>query len=52
MGQTILTLVAPVSGEIYSLDEVPDEAFASRIVGDGLAIKPTSGEVLGAVVTS
>ncbi|MDR5616740.1 N-acetylglucosamine-specific PTS transporter subunit IIBC [Arsenophonus sp.] len=49
VGQTILTLVAPVSGEIYSLDEVPDEAFASRIVGDGLAIKPTSGEVLAPV---
>ncbi|HGJ5892344.1 MAG TPA: N-acetylglucosamine-specific PTS transporter subunit IIBC [Arsenophonus apicola] len=48
-GQTILTLVAPVSGEIYSLDEVPDEAFASRIVGDGLAIKPTNGEVLAPV---
>ncbi|WGO82842.1 N-acetylglucosamine-specific PTS transporter subunit IIBC [Arsenophonus apicola] len=49
VGQTILTLVAPVSGEIYSLDEVPDEAFASRIVGDGLAIKPTNGEVLAPV---
>ncbi|WGL93845.1 N-acetylglucosamine-specific PTS transporter subunit IIBC [Arsenophonus nasoniae] len=49
VGQTILTLVAPVSGEIYSLDEVPDEAFSSRIVGDGLAIKPTNGEVLAPV---
>ncbi len=45
-GETILSLVAPVSGEVYSLDDVPDEAFSSRIVGDGIAIKPTSDEVL------
>ncbi|HBO22593.1 MAG TPA: PTS N-acetyl glucosamine transporter subunit IIABC [Providencia sp.] len=45
-GNTILSLVAPVSGQVYSLDDVPDEAFSSRIVGDGIAIKPTSDEVL------
>ncbi len=42
----ILSLVAPVSGQVFSLDDVPDEAFSSRIVGDGIAIKPTSSEVL------
>ncbi|MGG4661704.1 N-acetylglucosamine-specific PTS transporter subunit IIBC [Providencia vermicola] len=45
-GNAILSLVAPVSGQVYSLDDVPDEAFSSRIVGDGIAIKPTSSEVL------
>ncbi|EKT61664.1 N-acetylglucosamine-specific PTS transporter subunit IIBC [Providencia burhodogranariea] len=45
-GEVILSLVAPVSGEVYSLEDVPDEAFSSRIVGDGIAIKPTSDEVL------
>ncbi|MTC61132.1 PTS N-acetyl glucosamine transporter subunit IIABC [Providencia rustigianii] len=45
-GNVILSLVAPVSGQVYSLDNVPDEAFSSRIVGDGIAIKPTSSEVL------
>lgn len=45
-GEIILSLVAPVSGEVYSLEDVPDEAFSSRIVGDGIAIKPTSDEVL------
>lgn len=45
-GETVLSLVAPVSGEVFSLDDVPDEAFSSRIVGDGIAIKPTSDEVL------
>ncbi len=45
-GNVILSLVAPVSGQVFSLDDVPDEAFSSRIVGDGIAIKPTSSEVL------
>lgn len=34
-------LVAPVTGEIVALDQVPDEAFASKAVGDGVAIRPT-----------
>ncbi|KGT90383.1 PTS N-acetyl glucosamine transporter subunits IIABC [Erwinia typographi] len=42
----IATLVAPVSGEVVALDQVPDEAFASKAVGDGLAIKPTSSTVV------
>ncbi len=45
-GEVILSLVAPVSGQLYSLDDVPDEAFSSRIVGDGVAIKPTSPVVV------
>ncbi|HHR6142841.1 TPA: N-acetylglucosamine-specific PTS transporter subunit IIBC [Providencia alcalifaciens] len=45
-GNAVLSLIAPVSGEVYSLDQVPDEAFSSRIVGDGIAIKPTSSEVV------
>lgn len=42
----VATLVAPVSGEVVALEEVPDEAFASKAVGDGLAIKPGSGTVV------
>ncbi|WP_170870430.1 N-acetylglucosamine-specific PTS transporter subunit IIBC [Pantoea sp. 1.19] len=40
------TLLAPVSGEVVAIDQVPDEAFASKAVGDGLAIKPTSATVV------
>ncbi|WP_035056946.1 N-acetylglucosamine-specific PTS transporter subunit IIBC [Andreprevotia chitinilytica] len=36
-----LVLVAPVTGDIVPLSEVPDAAFASKAVGDGVAIKPT-----------
>lgn len=35
------TLVPPVTGEVVALEQVPDEAFASKAVGDGLAIRPT-----------
>ncbi|AFJ47776.1 N-acetylglucosamine-specific PTS transporter subunit IIBC [Shimwellia blattae] len=42
----IAALVAPVSGEVVDLEKVPDEAFASKAVGDGIAIKPTSKTVV------
>lgn len=37
---------APLSGLSVPLAEVPDEVFARLMVGDGLAIDPTSSEVL------
>ncbi|EQC01784.1 PTS system N-acetyl glucosamine specific transporter subunits IICBA [Photorhabdus temperata subsp. temperata M1021] len=45
----LLTLIAPVSGELIDLADVPDEAFSSKVVGDGIAIKPTSNTVLAPV---
>ncbi len=41
-----LTLMAPVSGVIVALDNVPDPVFAERLVGDGVSIDPTSQELL------
>ncbi len=40
------TLVSPVTGDIVALDQVPDEAFASKAVGDGVAIRPTDKTVV------
>lgn len=40
---------APLSGLIVPLDAVPDEVFARKIVGDGVAIDPTSNEVLAPI---
>lgn len=42
---------APVNGETVDLIEVPDEVFAGKLVGDGLAFKPEEG-VLFAPVSS
>lgn len=38
---TLETLISPITGEVVALAEVPDEAFASGAVGEGLAIRPT-----------
>lgn len=43
---TIAELVSPVTGEVVALDQVPDEAFASKAVGDGVAVKPTDKTVV------
>ncbi len=42
----IIELVAPVSGELVALEQVPDEAFASGAVGGGVAILPASNIVV------
>ncbi len=39
-------IIAPFDGWCAPLDEVPDEVFAGRMLGDGLAIDPTDGIVL------
>ncbi|OWF81416.1 PTS N-acetyl glucosamine transporter subunit IIABC [Yersinia rohdei] len=41
-----LVLVSPITGEVVALDQVPDEAFASKAVGDGVAIRPTDKMVV------
>ena len=36
-----LELLAPVSGRVLELSSVPDEVFATKLAGDGVAIEPT-----------
>lgn len=40
-----LVLVSPMAGVIVPLEEVEDEAFSSGILGLGVAIEPSNGEV-------
>ncbi|NHQ86575.1 PTS transporter subunit EIIC [Iodobacter sp. HSC-16F04] len=44
-----LVLLAPLSGEVVTLLDVPDAAFSSKAVGEGLAIRPSSNLVLAPV---
>ncbi|KTC49763.1 PTS mannose transporter subunit IIC [Pseudomonas fluorescens ABAC62] len=37
-----LALLAPLSGVLLTLDQVPDPVFSSRMIGDGVCIDPTS----------
>lgn len=40
------TVSAPVSGVVVPLEEVDDEVFAGRVVGDGVALRPSDGRVV------
>jgi multiphosphoryl transfer protein len=41
----MLTILAPLAGWSTPLEESPDEVFARRLLGDGVAIDPTAGAV-------
>ena len=43
---SLLILAAPLEGWCDSLESAPDPAFATRMLGDGLTIDPTRGELL------
>ncbi len=50
-----LEIVSPLTGKILSIEEVPDQVFSEKMLGDGLAIEPEEGKVVspidGRVVT-
>ncbi|HVL99602.1 MAG TPA: PTS glucose transporter subunit IIA [Egibacteraceae bacterium] len=43
------TLASPLKGRVVPLERVADPVFADRVVGDGVAIEPASGEVCAPV---
>lgn len=43
------TIVAPLTGAVKNIEEVPDPVFAGRMMGDGVAIDPTEGVVVSPV---
>ena len=40
-----LQLLAPLSGVLIALEQVPDPVFSGRVIGDGLCIDPTSSNL-------
>lgn len=40
------TLYAPVKGNVIARDQIPDETFASGVLGDGVGIEPEVGLVV------
>ncbi|WP_423190352.1 PTS sugar transporter subunit IIA [Alkalibacterium sp. f15] len=44
-----LILSAVTDGEIISIEEVQDDLFSQKMIGDGYAIRPTSGVVYAPV---
>jgi len=41
-----IDMIAPISGEIVAIEDVPDVVFAEKIVGDGIAIRPTGNKMV------
>lgn len=41
-----IDIVAPLTGEIVAIEDVPDVVFAEKIVGDGIAIRPTGNKMV------
>ncbi len=37
---------APLSGKVIPIDDVPDEVFSQKVLGDGIAIEPTETVVV------
>lgn len=47
--QQEVTILAPLTGVVVPLSEVPDPVFAQQVVGDGVAIDPTEGVLVSPV---
>jgi len=48
-GDSTLTLVSPLAGEVIPLSDVDDAVFSAGILGEGVAIRPTDGRVLAPI---
>lgn len=40
-----INLVSPMDGDLINLEDINDAVFSKRLVGDGVAIVPTSGTI-------
>ena len=50
MSKSVLTSVyAPMTGRVIPLSEVPDPVFSDKILGDGIAIIPSDGNIYSPV---
>ena len=41
----LMSLLAPLSGQAVPLEQVPDDVFSQKILGDGIAIIPADGKL-------
>lgn len=44
-----IEIFAPLSGEIINIEDVPDVVFSKKIVGDGIAIKPSGSKIISPI---
>ena len=41
-----IKISAPINGDLIPLEQVPDEVFSEKMVGEGIAINPKDGKIL------
>jgi phosphotransferase system IIA component len=44
-----MVVLAPISGAVVQLSDVPDPVFAGQMVGSGAAVEPPAGEAFDVV---
>ncbi|UFJ40567.1 PTS glucose transporter subunit IIA [Brevibacillus humidisoli] len=44
-----VALLAPLSGQVIALEQVPDPVFSQKMAGDGVAIVPTEGKLVAPI---
>lgn len=44
--ENITNVASPIKGKIMELDKVDDEAFSTKMMGEGFAVNPTEGKVI------
>ncbi|MBK4765043.1 MAG: PTS glucose transporter subunit IIA [Pantoea sp. Brub] len=45
----MIEIIAPLSGKIINIEDVPDAVFAEKIVGDGIAIDPIGHQIVAPI---
>ena len=40
-----MLILSPLDGRVIPLEEVPDEVFAEKLLGDGAAVIPENGNI-------
>ncbi|GGG03569.1 hypothetical protein GCM10010912_55330 [Paenibacillus albidus] len=43
--ENTLDIISPVPGQVVGLEQVPDEAFSTKAMGEGFAVQPVKGDV-------
>lgn len=41
-----IEIMSPLTGEAISIEQVPDQVFSTRMIGDGSAVVPSNGTVV------
>ncbi|CUR53444.1 Glucose-specific phosphotransferase enzyme IIA component [Serratia symbiotica] len=45
----IIEIIAPISGSIVNIEDVQDIVFSEKIIGDGVAIKPSGNKIVAPI---